>query len=156
MDNDVDKFFFYLDEEYKKKPLIYRVYNSFFGKVKRFTSKYLGNNIQRVKNYYKTGTFFPDVDSFSFCDKASEYAIPRLKRMLEFNNSYSAAFKLTSVKNTESSTDDVTRWKLAVNDMIYFHEVIVHKDLYELSNENKKRYRRGKYYYFKYYEDLWD
>jgi hypothetical protein len=63
------------------------------------------------------------------------------------------------------------RWEAAIDDMIFFHQVCADLyfdekdkdkkyksplDFYMLTPEDKKRYRRGKFYYMKYYESLWD
>lgn len=50
------------------------------------------------------------------------------------------------------------RWRSMLDDMIFFHKVCAGDTLsrMDLSDEEKHRYRRGKYYYFKYYESLWD
>ena len=55
--------------------------------------------------------------------------------------------------------------KAILDDMIFFHTVVAslpmpgqdkYYEFYDLSPADKHRYRRGKYYYFRYYESLWD
>jgi hypothetical protein len=77
------------------------------------------------------------------------------------NNSKRAVKLLTLLKTKGHSTPcDVTpeRWNEILSDMIFFHEKAGNSNIWDLDafNEEKHRYRRGKYYYHKYYEALWD
>ena len=61
-----------------------------------------------------------------------------------------------------------TRWLGMLDDMIFYHTVVAGKyydpDLHDIANylfemtneDDKRRFRRGRYYYMKYYQSLWE
>ncbi len=123
----------------------------------RFHYQWLMKNQQRVKNKIKHGFWGPDEDGFEFHSVLARWALPRLKQLAQYNHGYPGSFiKDHNADLTEAEADaHGARWEAMLADMIYFLE-IAGGDTVFLEGEAKNRYRKGKFYFFKYFESLWN
>jgi len=135
MDENLQKFFDDIDKEIEKTPIIIRKFYQLRTYVKSFlrTIKY---------KFQKLNRGFSDNEIWDLDITISEFVLPRLR-----------AFKHN--KSTYPAELSESKWNQILEDIIYFHESVVNKFDYEKLYD-KIRIKRGKYYFIKYYESLWD
>lgn len=158
-------------ERWLKKPLIYRMWvraGQRYSDI-RFAVK---NWIQRAFRGYA------DYDVWSYCVNNSLRAIKLLTLLKEKRNGYPCAIaKYKEDGYTLDEDDDAPgkRWEAMLDDMIFYHmchaevprkpeDCYVWHDIdiswYEArqfkDDAEKLRYKRGRYFFMRYYDSLWD
>jgi hypothetical protein len=121
---------------------------------KAFHYQKIRKPIQTVKNGLKRGFYGPDEHVFELYSSLSQWVLPRLREYKR--TTHGMPYNLPGVDDPYNEHPETAFpvWLRMLDDMIYFHEQVVADSFPEDRDNN--RYRRGKYYFFKYYEGLWN
>ena len=116
-----------------------------FRKISFYLTLYFRHYKNKFKWAYQEVTRgFSDDELGHFYITISKFVLPRLETFKEYK------------QHTFPVGLNPEKWQLILDDMIYFHESMAHSLDYPKNQQyNKNRVRRGKYYFLKYYGNLW-
>ena len=102
---------------------------------------------------------YADFDVWEYASQNSRRAVKLLTEFKKLKyNSHPVGIPTCTCFGEENSDAVNAHWLSMVDDMIFFHRVVCSDEIshHSLSEEGLRRYRRGKFYYFRYYEGLWN